>query len=72
MFSTLQLERNTKIKNIDKKVTHLDNKNKALQGEINDVRQTTEHQITPLEEEVSSLKARIKSQEDNHSYTLRH
>ena len=31
LFSTLQLERDTKIKNIDKKVTDLDNKTKAIQ-----------------------------------------
>ena len=49
MFSTLLLERDTNIKNIDKKVTDLYKKNKALQDEINDVKQTTEHQINLLE-----------------------
>ena len=66
MFSTQQLERDTKIKNIDKKGGDLDNKNRALQDEISGVKQATEHQVTLLEQEVSSLKAKIKSQEDNH------
>ena len=43
MFSTPQLKRETKIKNVDRKVVDLDNKNKALQNEINDVKQTSEH-----------------------------
>ena len=37
MVFTLRLERDNKIKNIDKKVVDLENKNKALQDEINGV-----------------------------------
>ena len=70
MFSTFQLKRDTKNKNIEKKVVDMDNENKALQDEINDVKQATEHQISLLEEEISSLKANIKSQERNHSSHL--
>ena len=43
LFSTLQLEFDTKIKSIDERVTELDNKNKALQDEKNNIKQITEH-----------------------------
>ena len=67
LFSNLQLET---MKNIDKKVSDLDTKNKALQDEILDIKQTTEHQVSVLKEEISSLKALFRSQEDNHSSHL--
>ena len=41
MFLTLKLEHDTKIKTIDNKVVDLDNKYKALQDEVNDVKHTT-------------------------------
>ena len=67
LFSTMQLDRDNKIKELDQKVSSVQSTNTALQEEISDIKETTEHQFSVLRDEISSLKSRIKSQENAHS-----
>ena len=66
MFSTIQLERYNKFKELDQKVTSIQGNNKALEGEISDIKETTEHQFSVLRDEISPLKSKIKLQENTH------
>lgn len=67
MFTSLQLERDSKIKTIEKKMTEIQSKNTNLEKELEDIKEATEHDVSILKEEVSSLKTKIKSQENSHS-----
>ena len=70
MFSTMQIDRENKIKELDQKVSVIQTANTALEGEISDIKETTEHQFSILREEISSLKTKIKSQEKTHTAHL--
>ena len=56
MFTLLQLERNSKIKTLEKKMTEIKSKTVTLVEELNDIKKATEHDISILKEEDSSLK----------------
>ena len=66
MFFTIQLERDNKIKELDQKVTSIQSTHTALESEISDIKETTEHQFSVLRDEISSLKSKIKLQEKTH------
>ena len=66
MFSTIQLERDNKIKELDQKVASIQSTNTALEGEISEIKETTEHQFSVLRDEITSLKSKIKLQENTH------
>ena len=70
MFSTIQLERDNKIKDLDKKVTSIQSTTTALEKEISDVKESTDHQMSILRNEISSLKTKLITQENTHSTHL--
>ena len=70
MFAILQNEGDSKIKVLDKKMVDLENKNRALQEEVNEIKATTDLQISLLGDQVSSFRAKFKSQEDAHSLNI--
>ena len=59
-------ERDCKSKVLDKKMVYLENKNRALQEEINEIKETTDCQFSLLRDHVSSIRAKLKSQEDDY------
>ena len=63
----MQLDRNNKIKELDQKIISFKSMNTALQDEISDIKETTEHQFSVLRDEISSLRSKTKSQENAHS-----
>ena len=67
MFTSLQLERDSKIKTLKKNMTEIQSKNVNLEKELNNIKEAPEHYVSILKEEVSSLKTKIKSQENSHS-----
>ena len=70
MFSTIQLDRDNKIKDLDKKVTSFQNTTTALEKEISDIKESTDHQMSILRDKISSLKAKIVTQENTHTFHL--
>ena len=70
MFSTMQIDRENKIKELNQKVSVFQTANTALEGEISSIKQTTEHQFSILREEISSLKTKFRSREKTHTAHL--
>ena len=70
MFSTIQLDRDNKIKDLDRKVTSVQSTTTALEKEISDIKESSDHQISILRDEISSLKTKIKAQENTHTTHL--
>ena len=70
MFSTIQLDRDNKIKDLDKKVTSIQSTTTALEKEISDITESTDHQMSILRNEISSLKTKLITQENTHSTHL--
>ena len=64
MFSTIQLERDNSIKELDQKAASIQNTNTALEGEISNIKESTKHQLSALRDEITSLKSKIKLQEN--------
>ena len=62
MFFPIQLDRDNKIKHFDRKVTSIQSTTTALEKDISD-KESSDHQVSNLQDEVSSLEARIKAQE---------
>ena len=54
MFTSLQLERDSKIKTLEKKMTDIRSKYVTLEKELDDIKKATEHELSILKEEVSS------------------
>ena len=66
LFSTIQQDRNNKIKDLDKKVTSFQSSTTAQEIEIYNIKESTDHQMSILHDEISSLKANIVTQENTH------
>ena len=70
MFSTFQLGRDNKIKDLNIKVTSIQNSTETLEKEISDIRVSNDLEISIFRDEISSLKTKIKAQEITHTTHL--
>ena len=70
MFSHMQIDRDNKIKELDQKVSVIQAVSTALDGGVSDIKETTEHQVSILREEISSLKTKLKTHEKTHAAYL--
>ena len=61
MLSTVQIDRDTKIKKVGHKVAVFQKPNTALKEEFLDIKETTEHLFSIFRNEVSYWKTKIKS-----------
>ena len=62
MISTIQLDRDNKIKDLDKNVTSFQNTTTALEKEFSDIKETTDHQTSIIHDKIFSLKAKNRNQ----------
>ena len=68
MFFTIQLGRdNNQIKGLDQKVMSIQSTNMALEGEISDIKETTEHRFSVLRDKISSKNENQTARKHPHS-----
>ena len=67
LFTSLQLKRDSKINTFVKKKTEIQRKNVAFEKELSDIKEATEHEVSVLKEEISSMRIKIKSHESSQS-----
>ena len=69
LFSTMQLDRDNRIEELEQKVTSIQNTNVDLEDEISDIKKTTEHKFSVLCDEISSFESKIKSHKTSNQHT---
>ena len=69
-FSAIQLDCGNKIEDLNRKVTSIQSTTTTLEKEISDIKETNDHEISILREEISSLKTKLKAQEITHTTHL--
>ena len=63
MISTIQLDWHNRNKDLDKKVTSIQSTTTALEKEISDVKESTDHQMSIVRNEISSPKTKLIASE---------
>ena len=67
MLNSVLLERDSKIKTFEKKMTEIQIKNVTLEKELGYIKEPVEHDSSILKEELLSLKTKVKPLEVSHS-----